>query len=234
MSNDMLGQIVRKLVQLPAVMLGMLCDLLEKLSGPNGQVWSGELGRFLRRENPFSISSIQEEWAEFYRKYFRISVDFSGVSIPEETEDFSRVLFIPSGLTINQVIKAMKKCFNVWTYTDDLDQDVTENDRNTQASYAIRVRDRVEADEELKSTSAKDLREKNISCLTLLERLVYELKYWSETNEHLDVQNYALCAGSRYRHGGVPRVYWLGDELCVYWSYTGHASDRLRGRVAVS
>ena len=211
---------------------GMFKDMWRQIG--DGSLTFSHFQALIAHRNPFSISSIQEEWAEFYRKYFRLSVDFSGVYIPEEKEDFSRVLFIPSGLTINQVIKAMKKCFNVWTYTDDLDQDVTENDRNTQASYAIRVRDRVEADEELKSTSAKDLREKNISCLTLLERLVYELKYYSESNEHLDVQNYTLCAGSRDRDGRVPGVDWRGAELYVFWYRTGGARGALRGRVAVS
>src|SRR3989344_8307169 len=124
----------------PGNIRGMYADLSHKLQ--QGVITEREFGLFLKRQNPFSISSIQEEWAEFYRKYFRISVDFSGVSIPEETEDFSRVLFIPEGLTLGQILKAMKKCFNVWTYTEDLDQDVPINDRNPQASYTIRVRDR--------------------------------------------------------------------------------------------
>lgn len=53
MSLDMLGQVVQKLVQIPAEMLGMVHDLLEKLAGSNGRMWWRALGRFLRRENPW-------------------------------------------------------------------------------------------------------------------------------------------------------------------------------------
>lgn len=217
---------------MPENILGMYADLSHKLQ--SGVLTTKELGLFLKRQNPFAISSIQDEWTEFYRKYFRISVDFSGVSIPEEQAGFTRTLFIPEGLTINQVIKAMNKCFPVWTYRDDLDQDVIVNDRNSTQSYAISVRDRVEADEELKNLSAKDLQKQGINTLTLPERLVYEIKYWSETTEHLDVTNITLCAGSRYRLGDVPYVDWDGDELRVNYCIPSDACDDLRARAAVS
>lgn len=190
----------------------------------------------IEHRNPFAISSIQEEWQEFYRKYFRISVDFSGVAIPVEQGTFTRALFIPKGLTIGQVIKAMKKHFLAWTYREDLDQDVTVNDRSTQESYAISVRDRQEADEELKRLSANDLQKYEIKTMTLLERLVYELKYYSETGEHLDVVNITICAGSRDLRGNVPGVRWVADsrKLRVNWFNADRVYDSLRARAAVS
>lgn len=51
MSKDMLGIAVRKLVTLPGEVLGIVCDLLEKLSDPE---WVKALKRFLRKENPWA------------------------------------------------------------------------------------------------------------------------------------------------------------------------------------
>lgn len=50
MSNDVLGPVVRKLIELPLNMLGVLYDLLEKLSGPHGEEWFEKLKKFLRGE----------------------------------------------------------------------------------------------------------------------------------------------------------------------------------------
>ena len=53
MSEDMLGALVRKLVDLPLEILGTLYDLLEKMSGESREVWFTALRRFLRKENPW-------------------------------------------------------------------------------------------------------------------------------------------------------------------------------------
>lgn len=50
MSNDVLGQLVKKLVQLPEGMFGTLLDLLLKLSGQHGEEWFEKLKKFLRGE----------------------------------------------------------------------------------------------------------------------------------------------------------------------------------------
>lgn len=60
MYSDMLGQVVRKLVQLPVDMMGTLFDLLEKLIGSSGQIWFRRLKRFLRGENPFGVPKFFE------------------------------------------------------------------------------------------------------------------------------------------------------------------------------
>lgn len=48
---DMLGTVIRKIVDLPLKMLGTICDLAEKLSGEVGEEWLAELKKFLRKEN---------------------------------------------------------------------------------------------------------------------------------------------------------------------------------------
>jgi len=213
---------------------GMLMDLLRQIG--DGSKTRQMFQAFLENRNPFAITNIREEWQEFYRKYFRITVDFSDVIIPEDPGGFPRVIFIPEGLTFATVIKALREKFKVSLYTEDLDKDVTENIRIPDKSYAIRVHGRQEADEEWKDTSASQLKEQNVNCVTLMERLVDELKWFDETGEHMDIDNWTLCAGSRRSVGYVPGVHWDSDDrkLHVSWYDLGGAPGYLRARQAVS
>jgi hypothetical protein len=218
----------------PSKLLGLLADQMHKLQ--HGVITVHELELFLQRKNPFAISDVQSEWQEFYRKYFRLEVNFSDVQIPEDIGGFERIIFIPKGLKLNDVLKAIRRQFPAWSYTDDLDKDVIENFRQSNCNYDIRIRERVEADEELKNLSANTLYEQATNCMTLLERLVLELKYFSETNKHMDVNNVTICAGSRSRGGRVPDVCWQANSgtLRIRWCYPGYADGSLRARQAVS
>ncbi len=53
--KDMLGTVVRKLVDLPAATLGLVYDLLEKLTNPE---WVEATKRFLHEENPWPNDSV--------------------------------------------------------------------------------------------------------------------------------------------------------------------------------
>ena len=206
----------------------------QQLIGRKKQVGEG-IARILRGgENPVEVIT---EWQDFY-KQLGIEVDLSGVVVPDYQDGFSRVLVIPQGLTLNRVWAVCRERFasKCWSWCgDDLDVNVPTNDRVSTASYAIRVRDRVEADEELKNLSANDLKKKKIAGITLLERLIYELKYFSETGKHLDLVNWTLCTGSRDSGGHVPYVDWRSDDkLRVYWYGPGNSDDDLRARAVVS
>ncbi len=48
--KDMIGSIIRLLAALPLEMLGVIHDLLEKLSGNSGQDWLRELKNFLKKQ----------------------------------------------------------------------------------------------------------------------------------------------------------------------------------------
>jgi hypothetical protein len=60
MSKDILGSVVQKIVKTPAEMLGVICDLLEKLSGEFGREWFIELKKFLRKEQSW-VGVVEEK-----------------------------------------------------------------------------------------------------------------------------------------------------------------------------
>lgn len=215
--------------------VGMMKDFWRQVG--DGSLTEIHFQAFLEHRDPFIVTDIRLEWQEFYRKYFRMSVNFSDVIIPDDPGGFERVIFIPKGLTFAKVIKALRKEFEVDLYIEDLDRDVTENARMANKNYAIRVRQRRESDEEWKNTSANQLKQQNINCVMLMERLVDGFKWFDETDgEHMDIDNWTLCAGSRYSDGSVPLVGWPPDcrGLRVRWCYPAHAFGGLRARQAVS
>lgn len=183
----------------------------------------------------FDFSVYLEGWQNFYFEtgLSPTPVDFSGVTIPEKREGFDRLLIVLEGLTLNGVMAKLKELMPTWQYYDDLDKAVTHNDRVADHTYAIWVRDRVEADEEHKNKSANALAEARIFGITLLERMIFEFKYLKETGQHLDLINVTLCAGSGYADG-VPSARWVDDEFGVGGCDPDASGGALRGREVVS
>lgn len=174
-------------------------------------------------------------WQKLYAE-LGIVVDLSGLQVPPSRDGFPRLIVVAAGLIIEQVLAACTKKFPVWRWTnDDLDK-LTTSKRSSGATYAIWVRDRIEADEEYANKSYNDLQQMSIKGITLVERLLLELKYFSETGQHLDLQNVTLCTGSRYqdwRGQVVPLVRWSDGGLGIGWDSRGSADGGLRARQVV-
>jgi hypothetical protein len=177
----------------------------------------------------------RKQWEAFYLKHFGLTADFSKVSIPSQLEGFTRLIIVAQGVTLNMIMAACKKHFPTWQYADDLDKSITKNDRTaTNGAYAVWFRDRIEADEEMANKSANDLVQAGVNAITLLERILMELEYFGRTGQHLDIQNWSLCAGSRNSDGDVPSCRWRDDGFYVSWRNVDYRSPSLRARVAVS
>jgi len=175
-----------------------------------------------------------KDFENFYKEVFGMEVDLSEVEIPEKKEGFDRLIILVPGMTPQKLYDKCAEQFscNKWTKTD-LDKIVKSERTSETNAYAVWFRDRVEADDELKDKSADELEAEGILGITLEERLIYELKYFKETGNHLDISNITLCSGSRYSDGDVPRVRWRGGRLEVYGSHPVNRSDGVRTRAAV-
>lgn len=223
------------LVEGSTVSASQLKDLFRQIDDEsiNGVV----LQKFLDHENPFEVVPFStaeqlKSWAELYREEFNETHDFSGVTIPTR-EGFTRPIIVAKGMTPNRAYEACKKHFPCWRYADNLDTEVPTNDRTPTEHYAVCIHDRQEADEEFKNLSADDLAAQKMNGITLLERLLLELKYFRETGKHLDKENVTLCSGSRDRDGGVPDADWSDGRFGVSWGYADDRGPGLRSREAV-
>lgn len=177
------------------------------------------------------------EWTRFYQQVFGITVDLSGVSIPADPGGFGWVLFVIKELTYNSVYEKCCDLFASSSFYGDLDSAINmEKEERTAGNgpYAVRFRNRVEADEENKNLSANILAERQTQNITLLEAMLMELwYYWRTGGSHLNFVNWVLCAGSRYHYGNIPYVRRRSDEFRVDYCHPGNARDLIRSRSAV-
>ena len=179
-----------------------------------------------------SVRRLLRSWSKFYHRYFGIQPDFSGLMIPPRPEGFDFLIVVLKGITSNRIVTAMRQAgIQVSLYTENLDS--IKSDRDSTQTYAIWVRNRQEADEELKNLSANKIQEMGLKTETFLERLLHGFKFWDETHTHLDLQNWTLCASSRASIGYVPNVHWSDGEVRVDWYNPTYANVHLRARSAV-
>lgn len=217
----------------PGNILGMLADLAHKLQ--HGSTTPEQLAWFLKGMNPFEKPDPITDWQNFYSDVFNLKwTDITDVQIPAKQDGFDRLIIVVQGMTPQKLYDKCRELFPCWKWTDkDLDK-ITQSERTAdKGHYAIWIRNRVEVDEELKNMSVNQLKAENIPGITLEERLLYELKYFKETEKHLDIEKITLCAGSRYSDGIVPDVDWYNDELRVHWYLSDSRGGVLRARRVV-
>jgi hypothetical protein len=193
-----------------------------------------ELGRDMQKLGIHKMPEFDSvAWENFYQKHFGLTVELSNLHIPPKPDYPCRTIVVIPGVTNNRVFDACTKSFKTWRYESDLDtfRDVV---KRPDGPYVIWVRDVIEADEDMKSKSANDIEAAGTNTLTLTERILLELKYFDETGKHLDIDNWTLCAGSRYSDGRVPRCGWVGGEFRVHWADVDYSYPGLSARVAVS
>jgi hypothetical protein len=182
-----------------------------------------------------SVKELIADQQVFYRHIFGWDCDFSGITIPPKPEGFGRLLVIARGMTPERVYDQCEKRFKCWKYTGDGFYAVGVNDRNADfGAYALWVRECARADEEHTNKSADDLKRAKVKGITLLERLIYELQYFTETGKHLDNSTITLCSGSRDFEGRVPRVRWTSMGFEVNWASSHRAGPYLRTREVVA
>lgn len=166
---------------------------------------------------------VRDEWQKFYKNYFGWDVDFSHVIIsPKYNKGNWRLLFIPKDISLNFAFGICEKLFLCWKDCDDLEKKVLGNDRDNDINYAIWV-----PDEEFEPDDESYMVEfcVNLRCLTLLERIILEIKYFTETGRHLNNRGQGFCYGTK----GLPEIFqvcprtYMGNSkghFCVVWEST--------------
>lgn len=199
----------------------------------SGRINKRNLQAFLK-VGPNPYADLIADWEKFYRD-LGIEADFSDLVIPEKKEGLDRLIIEADGLSPQKVYDICSRLFKCWKWTNEsLDKVITHSDRA--GLHAVWVRERQEADAELKNMSANQLKELGISGITFNERGLYEAKYFKETGNHLDISNWTYCIGSRCSGGRVPCVCWSGflGKMCVDYSHSSLARGPLRAREVVS
>jgi hypothetical protein len=215
----------------------IFCLLTElSLRLENGFITPSQLGDFLKKENPLigDLSKLITDWRVFYHDLFGIEVDFSGLTISKYRDDFNRLLIIAKDMTPQRLFDKCNELFSCWKWSqDNLDKVIISDRTAKNGAYAIWVRNRVEADEELENLPANVLRKKGIAGITLEEQLIFELKFFCETGRHLNNKDCTLCAGSYYCTGDSLYTNWNKVGLGIHLINSGYASKWVRCRQVV-
>jgi len=153
-----------------------------------------------------------DEWVQFYREVFGLEVNFSNLKIPKRLHGFTRLLVVAKDLTLKRMLEVSKKHYGVDDspsgryYFGDLETRGT-HDRLPSEAYAVWVRDQVDPDLKYTDVPAQLLKKRAVQGITLLEHLLFHLKYFRETGQYLDSNaNSTLCFGSRDAYGCIPCV----------------------------
>ncbi|MCC6405001.1 MAG: hypothetical protein IT405_01265 [Candidatus Yanofskybacteria bacterium] len=225
--------------QLKQVWAIVVQALPTRLTWAQAQYWIGH-GRELAAKVRAVFTAVDPyrdvlaTWEKLYADHFGMTVDLSGLRVPDPKPGSTRLIVVVPGLTIESVLAVCAKRLRVWRWTNDNLDTITTSDRSAVAGpYAVWVRDVQEADPEHANKSYNDLKEVGVLGITLLERLLLELVYFLETGQHLDVSNITLCSGSLSRDGGVPSVDFGDGRLYVNWCSRGSAHVDLRSRQVV-
>lgn len=213
---------------------GALKDLFRQID--DGSLTLYHLRGFLEHRDPFATFpdinwQLTYEHLDMKSEYVEAS---KKLALPSANPSFWVVSMIP-GITPNKVVAGYRKLeVDVYTYVDDLDADVTKNDRdpNRDGAYLVGFRRTIESDEENKNLSAIQLAERNHKGIVLCERLALGFGYFVTTGQHFDVKNVTLCTGSRNHGGYVPSVFWDPDCRGVHvgWDSPDYSIGSLRSR----
>jgi len=154
------------------------------------------------------VSSYYEKiksWEDFYLKYFNLPIDLQNIKIPEKPKEEVDLLIVVPAISVDRVIKAMRKHFNVIMVVTGAEGKL-HNMVSYHGPYAAWATMNRNPYRKLRGKSAVWAEENKISGETLLERLLQGFKYWDEKNEHLDHNYLTICSSSRFANGSVPLV----------------------------
>lgn len=187
------------------------------------------------RPKPDSIAVQRSQLQSIFR-VLGASDLVESVAIPDAGPRFPVMVVVPAGLSYAQLCRHMSAELPV---TGDglatLDTELTD-DRVPEQAYAIRLRQRVEADVEYENMSAAVVRRQGIAGVTLREQLLHAWLRFRLTGRYLDADCCTLCSGSVFTDGTVPLVYWESQkrQFCIDRCPPERAEPGLRTRLVIT
>ena len=189
------------------------------------------------------FSSILADWERYFREIYNLKMDFSGIRIPESSDEFSWLICRPESFFAERAFRGGKRLYVKLKWTKksfNAVLDMSFGREGKAEPYIVRVRPNWEADDDMNNLSTDQIAKKNINTICLTERLLLgDFLYW-KYKKHCDAQSSTICSGSRFIGGGVPCVKWdEGDDYCcaavsVGWTGSRDCSSFFRSRQAVS
>jgi hypothetical protein len=168
---------------------------------------------------------------EMYKK-FGWELNTPGIIIPKRQKGIDRLLIIGDQFTEINVFETCESLFRSrWSYGfNDFEELILKNERDPKnGTYAVWFRDSVEPDKKLMGSSVEDIglliKKTGSKTITLLERMLFELMYYEETGNHLDIKNWTVCSGSSYLDGDMPIASWCVDEFVISHDFPGLLSE---------
>ena len=155
-----------------------------------------------------------EEWVQFYYDVFDLNIHYSQIKMPVRGHvGFHRLIVVAQGLTLKRIIQVTRKYISVesyelrrYFYGDE--ETRGKHDRLPTETYAVWVRDKIDPDAERADMPSRLLVRRGVQGITLLEHLLFHLKYFRESGRLLDRNELStMCLGSRDLVGCIPYVY---------------------------
>lgn len=165
-----------------------------------------------------SIELQLAKWQDFYSRHFGEQHDFSGVRIPAQQLGFNQLILVPTGMTPYRAIVRCQELFAVYYVVYGLEQNGGHgqytHSRTANQSYALWLEGKFQHIGSTKDAFEAAVTRHHSDSLTMLERLLLELKYFDENPGHhpnpvKSLERYELCFGSQQVQGdeGVQRHY---------------------------
>lgn len=158
------------------------------------------------------------KWLQFYRSVFDLKLDLN-FTLPKSKYGFNGMVIVHQEVNENIVYGKCVELFDRkgWSYSKSLTLSCSDKDvvKTRTKPYGVWIRNYTQASMEFPGMSCKDHnKNKNIFGMTLLERLLLELKYYWESGEHLDTESLTLCYGNLpNQHQNIPYVSWTSDGM---------------------
>lgn len=165
-------------------------------------------------------------WQDFYRRHFNEDHNFSALSLPETAAGFGTLIVVAKGLTPLRAAKRCAELFGVHWYAYNMDRNEGHgpygHSRIAHEDYALWLEDGVSCIEETEEAFQLATIQHRHDGMTMLERLLLELKYFDETGEHpypsVSSENYLLCFGTWNENGSegrrdyIAQMGWCSSE----------------------